>query len=237
MTSGFDVRYVGRQRCGDEIATVRFERPAGYSFEAGQWFTLALETSEGPMRQTFSHSNAPSDDWLELTTRLTGSSFKRALEALSPGDIAHITGPGGRLALPSGAERVAFLVGGVGITPVRSVLRDARSCGRVFDDALLVFGNRDASCIPFAAEFESMSDMGVRVVDVLEQPSGTWEGERGFITADLVKRHLPHGTAPLFFVTGPPVMVAAMERVLDELGVPAQQRLIERFGAVHPGAG
>ncbi|NTW97873.1 MAG: hypothetical protein HGB28_04910, partial [Oscillochloris sp.] len=50
------------------------------------------------------------------------------------------------------ATRVAFLVGGVGITPARSMLREAVSVGRVFDDVLLVYGNRDATCIPYHEE-------------------------------------------------------------------------------------
>ncbi len=101
-----------------------------------------------------------------------------------------MTGPGGRLALPADATRVAFLVGGVGITPVRSMLRDAVVQGRRFDDALLFYGNRDDSCVPFEEEFEAMADIGVRTVLCFEHPPIGWQGDSGFITAEMVGRLL-----------------------------------------------
>ena len=74
---------------------------------------------------------------------------------------------------------MAFLVGGVGITPVRSMLRDACAAGRVFEDALLFYGNRDASCVPFEAEFAAMRPNGVRTVLCFELPPAGWTGESG----------------------------------------------------------
>jgi ferredoxin-NADP reductase len=159
------------------------------------------------------------------------SPYKRALGALQPGAIAHITGPGGRLHLADYADRVAFLVGGVGITPVRSMLRDAAARGRRFADALLLYGNRDDSCAPFLGEFEAMGQIGVRTVVVYERPAAGWAGESGFITAETVRRHIVVTDGRPFVVTGPPVMVEAMEAVLDELDVPNEQRLVEKFGA------
>jgi ferredoxin-NADP reductase len=64
-----------------------------------------------------------------------------------------------------------------------------------------------------------------------ERPPAGWAGERGLITAEMVRIHLElaEDTRP-FIVAGPPQMVAAMERVLDTLEVPAARRLVERFG-------
>jgi ferredoxin-NADP reductase len=192
---------------------------------------LRLETADGSVTRPFSHSSAPSDPFIELATRLTDSPFKRALMALEPGQAVHVAGPGGRLALGDEVKRVAFLVGGVGVTPIRSILRDAVVRGRRFDDALLLYGNRDESCVPFLSEFEAMAEIGVRVVLVYEEPPAGWTGETGFITADIVRRHVDLGDGRPFVVTGPPVMVSAVELVLDELAMPAERRLIERFGS------
>jgi ferredoxin-NADP reductase len=227
---GYDVRFLERFECGSDIETLRFERPEGYSFSPGQWFTLRLETDDGPHTETFSHCSAPSDGYLELTTRISGSAFKRALAQLARGTIAHIAGPGGHLSLPDGIARVAFLIGGVGITPIRSILRDAAARGRTFEDALLLYGNRDDSCVPFLGELESMGAIGVRVVACYERPPSGWAGESGLITAETVRRCLPADDGRPYVVTGPPAMVSAMERVLDDLSVPAPQRVIERFG-------
>lgn len=230
MSVRHEVLLLGHEPCGSDVTTVRFSRPDGYEFAAGQWLTLTLETADGKETKTFSICSAPSDDYLEVTTRLSGSSFKKALAALSPGDRAVIAGPGGRLALAPEARDLCFLAGGVGITPVRSMLRDAAYRGRVFADALLLYGNRDATCVPFAEEFELMAPHGVRVALCFENPPQGWSGAFGFITAQMVRELLPDRDPVTFYVTGPPVMVSAMENVLDELGIPDEQRRVERFG-------
>ena len=230
MTVRHEVRLLGREPCGADILTLRLSRPEGYEFKAGQWFTLSIDTADGGETKTFSHCSGPSDDYLEMTTRLSSSSFKKALATMAPGARAHVAGPGGRLALAPDTDRVCFLVGGTGITPVRSILRDAMHNDRVFADALLLFGNRDDSCVPFAEEFEQMSSHGVRLELCFENPPAGWGGESGFITADIVRRHLDDVQTTPFFVAGPPLMVSSVERVLDDLRVPEPLRHIERFG-------
>jgi ferredoxin-NADP reductase len=231
MGSSHEVEFLGSEACGADVVSVRFSRPPGFTFVAGQWIVLALPASGTRLAETFTICSAPGDDFLEVTTRLSGSPYKSALAGLLPGDRAVVTGPGGHLALPPDAARVAFLVGGVGITPVHSMLREAVANGRTFDDALLFYGNRDDSCVPFEAEFMAMADRGVRTVLCFERASDSWTGDRGFISAPMVRRYLPKSeTGRPFIVAGPPVMVEAMERVLNELGVPESDRLIEHFG-------
>lgn len=231
MADTYTVALIEQMVCGADIRILRFERPSGYDFRPGQWFTLSLETAQGPQTKTFSHCTAPGDAYVEMATRMSDSAFKLALGALRPGMTVRIAGPGGRLELPQEARRVTFLVGGVGITPVRSILRDAMQRERRFDDALLLYGNRDESCAPFLGEFEAMGGIGVRVVVCYERPSVGWQGESGFITADTVRRHMDASDGRLFVVTGPPPMVGAMESVLSNLAVPTERQLVERFSA------
>ena len=231
MRPRYPVELLERHGCGADVATFRFSRPEELEFRAGQWLTLELVVDGGPIAETFTICSAPVDEYLEFTTRLSGSAYKNALSGLAPGDSAFVAGPGGRLSLPPGESRLAFLVGGVGITPVRSMLRQACAKGARFDDAVVFFGNRDASCVPFADEFSAMAAHGVRTVVCIEHPSRDWGGESGFINAQIVRRHLPVDDGRPYFVTGPPPMVAAMEGVLDDLSVPGSLRIIERFGA------
>ena len=230
MSSPYDVEYLGRDACGADVVSSRFSRPPGFVFVAGQWIVLALPVGEQRLAETFTICSAPNDDYLEITTRLSGSAFKNALGGLALGDHASVTGPGGRLRLPPGSKRLAFLVGGVGITPARSMLREAHAGGYVFEDALLFYGNRDASCVPFGDEFAAMGPNGVRTVLCFEHPPEGWMGETGFITAGTVRRHLESiDDGRSFIVAGPPPMVESMERVLDELEVAPERRLVERF--------
>jgi ferredoxin-NADP reductase len=231
MVSRYDVEFLGKETCGADVLSARFSRPPGFSFDAGQWMLLTLFSGDERLAETFTICSAPSDDYLEITTRLSGSAYKTALCALIRGNPAVVTGPSGRLALPRDAPRVAFMVGGVGITPVRSMLRDAVASGREFEDALLLYANHDSTCVPFATELAEMSGSGVRTVLCYERPPEGWGGESGLITADMVRRLLPpEGDERPFIVAGPPKMVESMERVLDELAVPVERRLVEHFG-------
>lgn len=231
MLETFRTSVIDLGHCGSDVVTLRLERPPGYGFKAAQWFRLTLTTQEGEQTKTFTNASAPGDDWLELTTRLSGSAFKNVVATLTPGDEVTVSAAGGRLALPLGTSRVAFLVGGVGITPVHSILRDRAQRGEAFEDAVMFYGNRDEACIPYLSEFLAMGDLGVRVVSVLEHAPEAWSGERGFITADIVRRHLEDDGRP-FLVAGPPIMVVSMEAVLDALGVDSDRRIIERFGSL-----
>jgi glycine betaine catabolism B len=226
--AGRDVAVIGTEaRCPD-VLSVRFERPEDYRFAAGQYLALTIQTAEGSQTKPFSHSSAIGDPYLEITTRLSGSAFKNALSALQPGDRVRIAGPAGRLALPPGERRVAFLVGGVGITPVISMLRSWEPAEA--PDAVLFYGNREPDCIPFVHEIESLKGERFAVVHVVESFSGTWKGETGFITPDIVRRHIDPAERWFFIVAGPPVMVTAMEACLAALEVPGSRMLVERFG-------
>ncbi|MDP2181060.1 MAG: FAD-dependent oxidoreductase [Actinomycetota bacterium] len=224
----YEIAHVARGMCGPDIAIMRFERPSSFGFHAGQYISLRLISRAGEETKPFTISSAPHDPYVEITTRLSDSTFKRALAMLSRGSTVTMMGPLGSLALPEDPRKLVFLAGGVGITPVRSMLRDAlrRDLGV---GATVFFGNRDERCVPYRDELDRMDSLGVRVVHVLEEPSDQWTGERGLITAETVRRYLdPEGQ--MFFATGPPLMVAAMQDVLDELGVPENARVIERFG-------
>ncbi|MBE0475912.1 MAG: FAD-dependent oxidoreductase [Coriobacteriia bacterium] len=216
--------------CGERVASFRFAKPPGYAFAPGQYALLRLRTAEGPQSKPFTLSQAPADPYLEVTTRLSGSPFKRALASMAAGDPAEVSGARGSTVLPEGTRRVAFLVGGVGVTPARSILRDAASRGGGGLDAVLLYGNVDDVCVPFLEELEGMAGEGwCRLVLAYERPPSGWAGESGFITAAMVRRHVRMDDGLRFVVAGPPAMADAMTAVLDELAVPEDRRLVERF--------
>lgn len=226
----YTVRFHAHIPCAPATGTFRFGKPAGYAFSAGQYFSLTLQTREGEQTKHFSHCDAPADPRIELTTRLTGSAFKDALLALRPRDEVWITGPRGRLTLPEGVTRVGFLVGGVGITPARSIMRDAVGRGTGLD-VLCFYGNLDQLRIPFKQEFDGheATHPEIRFVHVLQEPLPGWEGERGFITAEVVRRHCDPLDGRYWISAGPPAMAEAMKQVFAELGMPKERFAMEPF--------
>jgi ferredoxin-NADP reductase len=218
-----------REEC-DGIRLLTLSRPEGYRFLAGQFMSLTLETREGRQTKSFTHSDAPDDACSRVLTRATGSAFKDALIALRPGDGVSVAGPYGALTVPEGARKVAFLVGGVGVTPAASIVRDAvlRCMGL---PCVVFYGVAASACIPLAGEFDSYSaaDPEVRFIYVASDPESGWTGERGHIDADLVRRHCDPLDGWHWFVSGPPAMVEAMRSVLTTLGVLEPSTSFEQF--------
>ena len=83
-----------------DSASFRFSRPPEYRFEAGQSYSITIPSPDGPLEHRFSHADSPTEPFTELTTRLTGSPFKNALDSLPIGRRGHFRGPAGRFRLP-----------------------------------------------------------------------------------------------------------------------------------------
>jgi ferredoxin-NADP reductase len=230
-----------------DIVSFRFERPEAYRFQAGQWFVITFPGPdlEEPYEHHFSLSDAPSEPWLEFTTRLRGSDFKNALAALPIGSYVQLEGPYGSFVMPADVERAAFLAGGIGITCVRSILRWVAHLGAsaggseqegkkpplALQEIALFFANRSEEAIPFQAELEELAQVlpGLRVVHVLSQPGEGWQGYRGHLDQAILAAELTEPGSWCYFVSGPPSFDQAMQDVLVTWGIEASRIKMERF--------
>jgi ferredoxin-NADP reductase len=221
-------------RCADTVS-FRFSRPPEYQFQAGQSFAITIPSPDGPLTYRFSHADSPTEGHVELTTRLTGSAFKKALDSLPLGAEAEFQGPYGRFVFRYEEPRIVFLTGGVGITPVRSMLRylaDTRGAGRAAGQELVMFyGCMTEDGIIYRDELDEIARTvpGLRLVYVITAPKKNWKGHRGFITAETVRAELADPASWLYYVVGPPPMITAMQKVMDQLGVPPTRTVTETF--------
>jgi ferredoxin-NADP reductase len=212
-------------------------RPEGFTFQAGQSINLTLvdppeKDSKGNMR-TFSLVSAPHEPFLEIATRLRTSAFKRVLAALPPGAPLQMRGPGGKFTLPDDEQPVVWLAGGIGITPFMSMLRDAaeRESRR---EITLLYANRRAEDAAYLDELQALrrrlpNFRLVATVTGAEAPARGVNGERGPIDGAMVSRHVAELAAPLYYLAGPPAMVAALRTMLVETGVQAANVRIDEF--------
>lgn len=218
-----------------DTTSYRFSRPTEYRFTAGQWFTVTIPSSEGPLDHHFSHADSPTESFVELTTRLTGSVFKNTLDSLPLGTEVEIEGPYGRFVFGYETPRIAFLTGGIGVTPVRSMLRylaDTGGTGRVERQELVVFyGSMTEDGIVYKEQFDEFEARinGLRVVHVITKPTEDWKGYAGFISADILRSELADPAAWTYYVVGPPPMVTAMDKVMAQLEIPKDQIVVESF--------
>ena len=149
----FETELLSKQEIAEATMAFHFRKPEGFQFRAGQAIDLTLldppETDVEGNTRAFSVASAPSEPDLVVATRMRDSAFKRVLKAAEGGLRVKIDGPTGSLTLHKNASRPAvFLAGGIGITPFRSMLRDAafQNLPRVID---LFYSNRRPEDAPF----------------------------------------------------------------------------------------
>jgi ferredoxin-NADP reductase len=215
-----------------------FEKPAGFTFRAGQSVDVALidppETDASGNVRAFSIASAPQEDGLMFATRIRGSAFKRVLAAMSPGSVVHIDGPFGDMVLPNNPRRpLVLLAGGIGITPFRSMAvcsaRD-KLPHRIF----LFYSNRKPADAPFLEELGRLEaeNPNYKFVAAMTDPDSSrssWQGETGRITADMLSRHLKDVGEPRYYIAGPPAMVGGLRAVLHSSGVDDDDIRTEEF--------
>ena len=99
---------------------------------------------------------------------------------------------------------------------------------------ILFYGSKDLDSITFREELENLkARLDLTVVHVLADPPVSWTGERGFMTAEVLMRHLPRPYPDHeYFICGPAVMMDAIEKALGELGVPMSKYHSERYSFV-----
>lgn len=225
----------------------QLERPRGYDFMAGQWFVISFVGPKEPHVHHFSHSNSPIEPMLEFTTRLRGTEFKSALDALPLGAEVEVEGPYGAFTLGDRSGPAAFITGGIGITCVRSILRwlavppgsrtNDASLGRASpgqtmpQQIVLIHANRSEEDIPFREEMGEIEAAlpALRVVHVLSRPGPDWAGYRGHINQDILARELPKPHRWTYYVSGSPSFVRSTRELLVGWGVRPEAMKVERF--------
>ncbi len=211
---------------------------AGMKFMPGQfaWLT-AWKSPFAEAEHPFSiSSSACQTDRLAFTIKELGD-FTRTIKDLQPGQKVFLDGPFGYFSVDRHphAKEFVFIAGGVGITPIMSMLRTLADRGDK-RPLLLLYANRDWENVLFREELSELTArLNLRVVHVLESPPADWQGESGYITQEMLSRYLPQGKERNFmevFICGPERMMNAVETALVKLGVPFGDFHSERFDMV-----
>ncbi|MFZ7095360.1 ferric reductase-like transmembrane domain-containing protein [Luteimonas dalianensis] len=209
---------------------------AGMAFRPGQFAWLSLGDSPWTMQQhPFSMtSSADEDGAVEFTVKALGD-FTSTLEDTGAGGCAWLEGPYGVFTWQPGQcpDGAVFITGGVGITPVMSMLRTARDRG-AREPLWLVHASGDFDSILFREELEELEHaLPLTVMHVLDEPPDDWDGESGKVDEAMLRRCLPRGIAHLpCYLCGPEPMADALEPALSRMGVPAKNLYCERFDMV-----
>lgn len=206
-----------------------FETSSDFTFRAGQYVEVFLKNApykdEKKDHRDFSITSSPQDKGiLMVATRMTGSAFKRSFAEVPIGTISKIEGPFGDFGLHENPNRKAVLIaGGIGITPLRSIIKDATE-RKLPHKITLIYSNRNKEGAPFLKDLEGWER---------ENPNfklcPRMTDKEGHVDADFIKKSSGDLANTTFYMVGPLGMVAAMAKLLEELKISRDDMRFEEF--------
>jgi predicted ferric reductase len=178
-------------------------------------------------------SSAEKSPFLEFTVKERGD-FTKRIKTIQPGQRVYVDAPYGSFSVDRyRADGYAFIAGGIGVAPIMSMLRTLADRGDR-RPLVLFYANKQWERTCFREELDTLKDrLNLRVVHILESPPEGWQGERGYIDAEMIERNLPEDRRGIeYFICGPEAMMACVERSLRRLGVPIGKFHSELFNLV-----
>jgi len=234
----YKVKLKRRQEIASGTMAFHFEKPEGFSYTAGQFGDVTLanppETDAEGNTRTFTLASAPYEGDLMVATRMRDTAFKRVLKTMALGTEVSLNAPDGSLTLHSDARIPAvFLSGGIGVTPVRSIVLQATH-DKLPHKIVLFDSNRrpeDSAFLDELAEAQKRNPHFTLIgtMTEMEKSSKTWSGETGYVTQAMLLKSVHDLSRPIFYISGPPAMVAAMRKILDDAGVKDDKIRTEEF--------
>ncbi len=220
---GYMLSFVERRVLANGIYEYLFRSDRPLVFKPGQyleWTLGSVPLDTRGNRRFFTIASAPEDKLVALGVRFYDkpSAFKRTLAALTVGDEISVASLAGEFTVPKDTKKkLAFIAGGIGVTPFASMARHSIATGES-RDAILIYSCKTAAEIAYREVFIRAALLGWRTAYVLsdEEAPGA---HHGFIDAELIKKEIPDYRQRLFYVSGPPGMVDAMKAMLLSLGI------------------
>jgi predicted ferric reductase len=217
----------------------RDRRQRGYrtlAFAPGQFAWIRLNPSIGAQEHPFTiASSAHVGLWTEFTIRHTGD-FTNELRKLRPGSPVWVDGPHGAFTLDlRRCTGLVMIAGGVGITPMMSMLRTLAHRRDRRPHRLVVVA-RTLDDLLFRAELSDLQRrLDLTVIELLRAPPPSWTGASGAVDEELLTALLPGAFRRNqldYYLCGPPAMVTDVLTVLDGLDVPQPRIHTEQFDLV-----
>jgi ferredoxin-NADP reductase len=223
-----------------DVKTFRLMNPLSgvlpFSYLPGQFLTVTVLINGKPVKRSYTIASSPTQhDYVEITVKHEepGEVSGHLHTHVQEGDLLESSGPSGSFIFTGRECKCILLIGGgVGITPLMSVIRyltDRSWPGDIF----LVYSCHSPRDIIFREELDYLQrrHSNLRVIVTLSQPEGAdWKGPTGRITKEHIARSVPDVASRYVHLCGPVPLMEAVKRMLAELGVPPERVKTEAFG-------
>lgn len=222
------------------VFLLRFKPSKAFTYEPGQFVSVVVPTSTGPVKRCYSLSTSPDESrrhgHYELCVKLVfGGVGSTYLSQLRPGDVFRGVAPFGRFTYqPVEAGRnVVFICSLTGIAPFRSIVASAAFQKNAPQRSLLLYGARDEREILYERDFKQL---GVETAFAISRPSAEWKGFKGRVTDFLsqLPADFPWHTTD-FYLCGNGDLVHDVNALLrGARGVAARHIHLENFSPAKP---
>lgn len=230
-------------RTFDEVQNVRTLRlVAGdggalpFDFLPGQFLTVAVEHAGKTVKRSYTIASSPTvRDYVEITVKREEHGVVSRLlhDDVQEGGTLELTAPSGKFTFTGDeAESIVLIGGGVGITPLMSVVRYLTDRGWG-NPIYLLYCCRTTKDFIFQEELEYLQrrNPNLSVVATMTRERGTvWMGPTGRLTPELIASSVPDLERQRVHLCGPGPMMDAVKDMLADLAVPASQVFTEAFG-------
>jgi glycine betaine catabolism B len=226
--------FLGRISRTPDIESFRFEPETPLDFLPGQFAQVIFDEtnrSNKDLNKYLSFSCAPGKSYIEVTKRRSGSAFSGKLWGMKKGDPVLLKGPLGNCVLNEAYKKMAFLTGGIGITPVISMLETIME-KKLATDVWLLYSNRTEKDIAFRGELDAWAAQNNNIkiaYTVVECAPSDQICFLGMIDANFVVKKVQDCSERVFFTFGPPGMVNAMKGICSEIGCSTGSVKTENF--------
>mgnify|MGYP001575380045 CR=1 FL=1 len=230
----FRAEFIERVERTKSVFSFRFKPQETVDFIPGQFAQIIFDEANKANRNLnkyLSFSCRPQKEYIEFTKRISSSDFSKRLWSLKKGDSILGKGPMGHCALEQVGRKHAALIGGIGITPIISMLEHI-AFKKLPTDIHILYSNTTDEDVPFYHEIEGWTKdyPNIKVVHmVFSCVSKDKECFTGIITKDFVLKQIPDYKERIFYIFGPPQMVCAMEDICREIGCSPENIKAENF--------
>lgn len=207
---------IDRKKEAGDAQSFIFKPGQPVSWKPGYFIHYILPHQDMDKRKNdryFTISSTPHEGFIMLTTRITpnGSSFKKMLLKLKPGDIIEAEEPEGDFVIEGPNKKYVFIAGGIGITPFRAIILDLAYRKQLIN-TILLYANKTADFV-FKDELEALSkDRPDFQIHYFVDPQR--------IDQEVIRKLVPDLKNSLFYVSGPEPMVESFEEMLMNMGIP-----------------